>query len=77
MVIDTPLARLDAGHRQGLFNHWTRLPQQVILLSQDTEITAEIRQELAKHICSTYLVRAKSLPTGGAQSHVLANQYFN
>ncbi|EIC13225.1 AAA family ATPase [Kingella kingae] len=77
MVIDTPLARLDAGHRQGLFNHWTCLPQQVILLSQDTEITTEVRQELAKHICSTYLVRAKSLPTGGAQSHVLANQYFN
>lgn len=75
-VIDTPLARLDEGHRQGLFNHWSNLQQQVILLSQDTEITAEVRQQLHHYVSKTYLIQAETLVTGGAKSHIKENVYF-
>ena len=75
-VIDTPLARLDEGHRQGLFKHWSNLPQQVILLSQDTEITPQVRRQLEQHISRTYLVEADSLDSAGARSRVTADFYF-
>lgn len=75
-VIDTPLARLDDEHRQGLFKHWSSLNQQVILLSQDTEITQEVKQKLSPSIQKTYLVKAESLSTGGARSTLIENQYF-
>lgn len=77
LVIDTPLARLDEGHRQGLFKHWQSLQQQVILLSQDTEITPEVYRRLDASVSKTYLVQAKSLATGGAQSLVTENTYFD
>ncbi len=77
LVIDTPLARLDECHRQGLFKHWQGLQQQVILLSQDTEITPEVCRQLDASVGKTYLVQAKSLATGGAQSIVTENTYFN
>lgn len=76
LVIDTPLARLDDGHRQGLFKHWSGLSQQVILLSQDAEITKEVYAQLKPHVNTTYLVKAISLASGGARSVVTANAYF-
>ncbi|RPD89587.1 DNA sulfur modification protein DndD [Neisseria weixii] len=75
-IIDTPLARLDKGHREGLFTHWADLSQQVILLSQDTEITPEVYRRLEPHISRTYLVEAESLTSGGARSQVTADVYF-
>ncbi|MCF7528948.1 AAA family ATPase [Neisseria lisongii] len=75
-IIDTPLARLDEGHREGLFKHWSRLSQQVILLSQDTEITPEVYRRLEPHISRTYLVKAESLASAGARSQVTADVYF-
>lgn len=75
-VIDTPLARLDSEHRQGLFDHWKGLSQQVILLSQDAEVTPEIWKSLSSHVNKTYLVQAESLKTAGASSKVIENTYF-
>lgn len=75
-IIDTPLARLDEGHREGLFKHWSGLEQQVILLSQDTEITPQVYRRLEPHISRTYLVRAESLDSAGARSKVNADVYF-
>lgn len=75
-IIDTPLARLDTGHREGLFKHWSSMKQQVILLSQDTEITPEICRRLEPHISRTYLVAAESLDSAGARSRVTADVYF-
>ena len=75
-IIDTPLARLDAGHREGLFRHWSSLPQQVILLSQDTEITPEVSRRLEAHTGRTYLVEAESLDSTGARSRVIPDVYF-
>lgn len=75
-IIDTPLARLDADHREGLFQHWGKLSQQVILLSQDTEITTDVYERLSQHINKTYLIQAESLDTAGAHSKVIADEYF-
>lgn len=75
-VIDTPLARLDVEHRQNLFKHWSSLPQQVILLAQDSEITSEIYQQLSPYISKTYLVEAVTLTSGGKTSVMKENQYF-
>jgi ATPase len=75
-IIDTPLARLDEGHREGLFKHWSGLEQQVILLSQDTEITPEVYNRLEPYISRTYLVKAESLDSAGARSTVSADVYF-
>ena len=76
-VIDTPLARLDKDHRQRLFKHWGSLDQQVILLSQDTEITPEVKKTLEQYVQKTYLVKAESLLTGGARSDLIEDSYFN
>ncbi|MDO5058521.1 MAG: AAA family ATPase [Neisseria sp.] len=76
LIIDTPLARLDEGHREGLFRHWSGLTQQVILLSQNTEITPEVYRRLKTHIGCTYLVEAESLDSAGARSRVTKNAYF-
>lgn len=76
MVIDTPLARLDDAHREALFEHWTGLRQQVILLSQDAEITGEIKKRLETNLSRSYLIRGESLPGGGARSNVTADAYF-
>ena len=75
-MIDTPLARISSTNREGLFQHWISLKQQVILLAQDTEITSEVYQRLKPHISKTYLVRAQSLDTMGARSEVIENAYF-
>lgn len=75
-IIDTPLARLDEGHREGLFKHWSGLEQQVILLSQDTEITPEVYNRLEPYISRTYLVKAESLDSAGARSTISADVYF-
>lgn len=76
LVIDTPLARLDIEHREGIFDHWTSLKQQVILLSQNSEVTPNVIQKLKPYINKTYLISAKALPTGGACSEIKENEYF-
>ncbi|PIC03975.1 DNA sulfur modification protein DndD [Anoxybacillus flavithermus] len=56
-VIDTPLARLDSIHRSNLVNHYfTKLSDQVIILSTDTEITQDFYEELAPFIEKSYLL---------------------
>lgn len=75
-VIDTPLARLDTKHRKRLIDHLAGLKQQVILLSQDAEITSDILKELAPHLSQSYLVTAESLDTGGMSSQVKKDAYF-
>lgn len=57
-VIDTPLARLDSIHRTNLVNHYfTKLSDQVIILSTDTEITYEFYQQLEPFISQKYILR--------------------
>lgn len=75
-VIDTPLARLDNLRRNNLFRHWSKLNQQVVLLSQDAEVTSEIKELLRNHISKTYLVQADTLSSVGARSNITENAYF-
>lgn len=75
-VIDTPLARLDSGHREGLFRHWSSDRRQVIVLSQDTEITPEVSRRLHAHIGRTYLVETAGVDSGGGRAKVIADAYF-
>ncbi|QWG26939.1 DNA sulfur modification protein DndD [Bacillus mycoides] len=56
-VIDTPLARLDSVHRSNIVNrYFTNLSDQVIILSTDTEITADFLQELNPHLLYSYVL---------------------
>lgn len=57
-VIDTPLARLDSIHRSNLVNHYfTKLSEQVIILSTDTEVTNDFYQELMPFIERQYILQ--------------------
>lgn len=76
LVIDTPLARLDIEHREGIFDHWISLKQQVILLSQNSEVTPDVIRKLKPYINKTYLIGAEALPTGGARSEIKEDEYF-
>ena len=75
-VIDTPLARLDNLRRNNLFKHWAGLSQQVILLSQDAEVTPTVKDSLQNFVCKIYLVKANALSSIGARSKVIEDVYF-
>lgn len=54
-VIDTPLARLDSIHRSNLVDYYfTKLSDQVIILSTDTEITEDFYIKLKPFIQTEY-----------------------
>ncbi|MGF9693783.1 DNA sulfur modification protein DndD [Rhizobium sp. 0TCS1.26] len=55
MIIDTPLGRLDSEHRARLIErYFGAASHQVILLSTDTEVSGEMRDELGSEISHTY-----------------------
>jgi DNA sulfur modification protein DndD len=54
-VIDTPMARLDAAHRQHLVErYFPSASHQVIIFSTDTEVDRKYYQELQPHIARAY-----------------------
>ncbi|PEJ58831.1 DNA sulfur modification protein DndD [Bacillus sp. AFS002410] len=56
-VIDTPLARLDSIHRTNLVNsYFTKLNEQVIILSTDTEIDERFMKDLEPHLVKSYVL---------------------
>jgi len=56
-VIDTPLARLDAGHRTNLLERfYPSASHQVIILSTDTEIRAAEYETLEPHVSRSYTI---------------------
>ena len=58
VIIDTPLGRLDSGHRGHLIdNYFPNASHQVILLSTDTEIDNEYRNDLSKSIGKEYHIQ--------------------
>lgn len=55
IIIDTPLGRLDASHRQNLVQHYfPQASHQVVLLSTDTEIEETLLSELQPAVARTY-----------------------
>jgi DNA sulfur modification protein DndD len=57
VIVDTPLGRLDSGHRELLVNrYFPSASHQVILLSTDTEVDAEYCKKLAPHVSHAFSV---------------------
>jgi DNA sulfur modification protein DndD len=56
-IIDTPLARLDAGHRKNIVNKFLHnASHQVILFSTDTEIDQAYFNDLQPYVSKAYLL---------------------
>lgn len=56
-IIDTPLGRLDGEHRSKLVNHYfPNASHQVILLSTDEEINANLYPQIKKSVSQEYLI---------------------
>jgi DNA sulfur modification protein DndD len=54
-VIDTPMARLDAAHRQNLVErYFPNASHQVVIFSTDTEVDRQYYQALQSHIARAY-----------------------
>src|SRR5207302_8595558 len=54
-VIDTPMARLDAAHRQNLVErYFPNASHQVVIFSTDTEVDRQYYQALHPHIARAY-----------------------
>ena len=55
VVVDTPLGRLDGGHRRRLAErYFPHAAGQVILLSTDEEIDVDLYATLAPHLARAY-----------------------
>ncbi len=73
VIIDTPLGRLDSEHRSHLVdNYFPNASHQVILLSTDTEIDREYRNDLAKSIGKEYHIQYREKQ----QSSTITPGYF-
>jgi DNA sulfur modification protein DndD len=55
IIVDTPLGRLDSDHRQRLIErYFPQASHQVVLLSTDTEIDAQLYEDLEPAVARTY-----------------------
>lgn len=79
LVIDTPLARLDNDHRRNVLKHFTEnVSDQVVLLSQDAEVTGELYELVKPRVVATFLIENESRPgskTGKAR--IVPGKYFD
>ena len=77
LVVDTPLARLDSAHRRNILNFWTsQKDRQVILLTQDEEIDAEMFASIKDAVCKSFLLEHTELGRGIGLSKAHENRYF-
>ena len=77
-VTDTPAGRLDESHRQNLLEFWTNGQQgrQIIILSQNTEITFDVYQSIKNKVSKVFLLRKQLDELGFDETTVLENSYF-
>ena len=77
LVIDTPLSRLASAHVDRVLRFWrSDASRQVIVLSQDREITPAIARELEPYIAKTYLLDTQQQPGGYYRTTPIADTYF-
>lgn len=77
IVIDTPLARLDKEHRLNILRHFTqRAGEQIILLSQNTEVVGEYFDAVRSRIAKTFLIEHKQLADGFGLNRIVPDKYF-
>jgi DNA sulfur modification protein DndD len=78
LVVDTPLGRLDSMHRANIFGFWTSdESRQVILLSQDEEISPAHYKTIKKNVCKTYLLEHSEVGDGIGRTIAKEDKYFN
>ena len=77
IVIDTPLARLDAQHRLNILKYFTeKAGEQVVLLSQDAEVTGQYLDAVRDRVGQTFLIQHEDIGNGIGINHVRKGQYF-
>jgi DNA sulfur modification protein DndD len=77
LVVDTPLGRLDSKHRKNIFDFWTGdSSRQVILLSQDEEISSAHIQTIKNNVCKTYLLEHVDVGDGIGRTTAVEDKYF-
>lgn len=77
LVVDTPLGRLDSKHRENIFGFWTGdEARQVILLSQDEEISPTHFKTIKRHVAKTYLLEHSEVGDGIGRTVARENKYF-
>lgn len=70
MIIDTPLARLDSDHRGNLIErYFPAASHQVIMLSTDTEVDADLAGKLRPSISHSYRLDYDPVTGGTGVSH--------
>ena len=74
-VIDTPLGNLDSVHRPNFLSYYSRMENQVILLSTDTEVGKKELGLLSPKLAKRVLVDA-DFARGGVQSNIVRDGYF-
>ena len=77
LVVDTPLGRLDSKHRKNILDFWVSdTKRQVILLSQDKEIDAEMYRHLEPHINKSFVLHHQQIGNGVGKTWAEENAYF-
>ena len=77
LVIDTPLSRLASAHVDRVLRFWRADPdRQIIVLSQDREITPAIARQLEPFIAKKYLLDTQQQPGGYYRTTPIADTYF-
>jgi DNA sulfur modification protein DndD len=77
LVVDTPLGRLDSLHRDNIFGFWTGdTSRQVILLSQDKEISLAEYKKMKASVCKTYLLEHTDVGDGIGRTVAREDKYF-
>jgi len=77
LVVDTPLGRLDSKHRENIFGFWIGdQSRQVILLSQDEEISPQHYKTIQSSVCKTYLLQHTEVGDGIGRTVAIADKYF-
>lgn len=76
IVMDTPIARLDAKHRLRVLRHFAELDgQQLVLLSQPTEVHGQYLDALRSRVGAAYRFEFTALANGQGRSRVTSG-YF-
>jgi len=77
LVVDTPLGRLDSKHRENILEFWTSdKTRQVILLSQDEEISPAFLKKINPSVSKTYLLEHEEVGDGIGRTSAKENAYF-
>jgi DNA sulfur modification protein DndD len=77
IIIDTPLARLDREHRKNILRHFAeRAGDQIVLLSQNTEVVGEYLDEIRGRVAKTFSIEHKQIGDGFGQNRIAPDKYF-